>query len=68
MTQLHLLSRLVAPKCQSSSSTLDDDARAEAAENARLVVLSRIQLSCYDIVGIREGGLAGWADTMGCRW
>lgn len=68
VTQLHLLGRLVAPECQSSSSTLNDGARVEAAQNACLVVFGRVELGCYDIVRIREGGLAGRADTMSGRW
>lgn len=54
----HLLRNLILVERQSTSTALHDDRRAQAAENACLVVFGRIELCSDSIIGVRELGIA----------
>ena len=52
----HLLCGLVGPEAQSSPGALDNGVWTEAAQNARLVVLTRIEVGDDSVVGVGEVG------------
>jgi len=67
MSVLHLLRRLVAVERQPAAGALHDDAWAEAAQDARLVVFCRVQLGDDGIVRICQVRLARRTDTRATR-
>lgn len=60
----HLLGRLICPEVKSSPCAFHDSVRTQPAQNASLVVISRLQISKNDIVSIEEWLVAGRAHLM----
>lgn len=57
----HLLCYLVLVECNSTATALHDDCRVEAAEDACLVVFSRVELCSDGIIWVCELSIAGRA-------
>jgi hypothetical protein len=57
----HLLRGLVCPEAQCPSSAFHYGIRMQAAENASLVIFGWIEVRDDNIIGIREGDMAGRA-------
>lgn len=60
-----LLCRLIAVEAEASTGTLHDDGWAEATQNARLVILGRIEAGNHYIVGIDQVRSTGRAEPVG---
>lgn len=56
----YILSCLVCPEAEGSTSTLHDGFRTQTAENARLVLLTGIEVGDDSIIRVGQRRLASW--------
>lgn len=63
----HLLSGLIAVEREATAGALHDDAGAQAAQDAGLVVLARVELRHDRIVWVRKLGLASRTRACAAR-